>query len=195
LIIIREKILSIWNNLWLYYGVAYIIAYSTQVWANKKRGEPFDDPEFLFSKKIIVIVAMIWLFGGLAISFFVPVDYGILFYIGFPLFILGLLIGELTMYSFARNKGLTTSKIHHYSRNPIYVGTTIMYLGLTLIGWSESIWSIIFFIYFIITMPYFHWTVLLEEAFLKNKYGDAYDHYLKTTPRYLGRPKKGTPSE
>lgn len=182
--------MSIWNNLWLYYGVAYVIAYSTQVWANKKRGNPFDDPEFLFSKKIIVIVAFIWLFGGLAISFFVPVGYGIFYYIGFPLFFIGLLIGELTMYSFARNKGLTTSRIHHYSRNPIYVGTTIMYLGLALIGWSESIWSIIFLIYFIITMPYFHWTVLLEENFLKKKYGDAYQQYLKTTPRYLGRPKK-----
>jgi protein-S-isoprenylcysteine O-methyltransferase Ste14 len=65
-----------------------------------------------------------------------------------------------------------------------------MYLGLALIGWSESIWSIIFLIYFIITMPYFHWTVLLEENFLKKKYGDAYQQYLKTTPRYLGRPKK-----
>ena len=174
--------MSFFNNLWLYYGISYIIAYSTQVWANHKRGEPFDDPEFLFSDKKIVILALIWLFGGLAISFFVPVSYGILFYIGFPIFVFGLLIGEIALHSFAHSRGLTTTGIHRYSRNPIYVGTTIMYLGLSLIGWTESFWSIIFSIYFIITIPYFHWTVILEESFLIKKYGDAYRQYLNSTP-------------
>ena len=177
-------------NLWIFYGISYIIAYSTQVWANRKRGEPFDDPEFLFADKKIVAIAMIWLFGGLAISIFVPVNFGVLFFIGFPIFVVGLVIGELALFSFAYHKGLTTSRIHHYSRNPIYVGTTIMYLGLTLIGWTESVWSIIFLIYFIITIPYFHWTVLLEEKFLIKKYGDTYKEYLKNTPRYLGIPRK-----
>jgi len=186
--------MSILNNLWIFYGISYVIAYSTQVWANHKRGKPFDDPEFLFADKKIIVIAMIWLFGGLAISFFVPVNFGVLFFIGFPIFIVGLVIGEIALHSFAYNKGLTTSRIHHYSRNPIYVGTTIMYLGLTLMGWSESIWSIIFLIYFIITIPYFHWTVLLEETFLKKKYGEDYQQYLKTTPRYLGRPKKEAPT-
>ena len=177
-------------NLWIFYGISYIIAYSTQVWANRKRGEPFDDPEFLFADKKIVVIAMIWLFGGLAISIFVPVNFGVLFFIGFPIFVVGLVIGELALFSFAYHKGLTTSRIHHYSRNPIYVGTTIMYLGLTLMGWTESVWSIIFLIYFIITIPYFHWTVLLEEKFLIKKYGDTYKEYLKNTPRYLGIPRK-----
>ena len=182
--------MSILTNLWIFYGISYVIAYSTQVWANHKRDEPFDDPEFLFADKKIVIIAMTWLFGGLAISIFVPVNYGLLFFIGFPIFIIGLVIGELALFSFAFHKGLTTSRIHHYSRNPIYVGTTIMYLGLTLMGWTESIWSIAFLIYFILTIPYFHWTVLLEEKFLIKKYGDTYKEYLKNTPRYLGLPRK-----
>ena len=184
--------MSILYNLWPYYLASYIIAYSTQVWANHKRGEPFDDPEFLFADKKIVVIALIWLFGGLVITFFVPVNYGLLFYIGLPIFILGLLVGEIALFSFAMNKGLTTSRIHHFSRNPIYVGTTIMYLGLVLMGWSVpvSVGSILFLIYFILTIPYFHWTVLLEEAFLTKKYGDAYKQYLKSTPRYVGIPKK-----
>ena len=187
--------MTILNNLWPYYLLSYLIAYSTQVWANHKRGEPFDDPEFLFADKKIVVIALIWLFGGLAISFFVPVNYGILYYIGLPIFILGFLIGEFALYSFAKNSGLTTSRIHHYSRNPIYVGTTIMYLGLVLMGWSISIASILFLIYFILTIPYFHWTILLEEAFLTKKYGETYTQYLQSTPRYLGRPKKMNENE
>ncbi len=181
--------MSILYNLWLFYVIGYVFAYSTQIWANKKRGEPFDNPEFLFSDKKIVVIAMVWLFGGLVISIFVPVNFGFLFYIGLSFYILGLIIVELTLYSFAHNRGLTITRIHHYSRNPGYMGWTIFYFGLTLMGWSESVWSIIFLIYFIITIPYFHWTVLLEEAFLVKKYKEPYREYLKNTPRYLGRPK------
>jgi protein-S-isoprenylcysteine O-methyltransferase Ste14 len=176
-------------NLWIFYLGGYIIAYSIQLWANRKRGEPFDDPEFLFKGRMIVTSAMIWIIGGFVISIFVPVDFGILFYIGLGISVLGMVIGGLALYSFAHSPGLTTTRIHRYSRNPIYVGWSFFFLGLTIIGWSNSIWSIIFALYLAITIPYFHWTVLLEEAFLVNKYGDSYRTYIEKTPRYLGWPK------
>jgi protein-S-isoprenylcysteine O-methyltransferase Ste14 len=176
-------------NLWVFYLGGYIIAYSTQLWANRKRGEPFDDPEFLFKGKKIVAAALTWIIGGFIISIFVPVDFGILFYFGFSISFVGMVIGSLALYSFAYSPGLTTSRIHRYSRNPIYVGWMLFFLGLTLIGWSESVWSIFFALYLVITVPYLHWTVLLEEAFLADKYGDSYRQYLEETPRYLGKPK------
>ena len=177
-------------NLWIFYVAGYAIAYSLQIWANRKRGEPFDDPEFLFQGKKIIVPALLWLIGGFIISLFVPVNFGFLFNLGLFFAIVGLLIGGFAMYSFAHERGLTTTKIHRYSRNPVYVGWTFFIGGLSLIGWSESVWSIIFLIYFIITLPYFHWTVLLEEAFLTTKYGESYQEYRKKTPRYLGIPKK-----
>jgi len=70
------------------------------------------------------------------------------------------------------------------------VGWVIYYFGLALMGWSGSIWSIIFFIYFLITIPYLHWVVLTEEKFLSEKYGDSYKEYLEKTSRYLGRSRK-----
>jgi protein-S-isoprenylcysteine O-methyltransferase Ste14 len=176
-------------NLWIFYLGGYIIAYSIQLWANRKRGEPFDDPEFLYSSKKIIAGAMAWIIGGFVISIFVPVDFGILFYIGFSISVLGMVIGGLALYSFAHSPGLTTTRIHRYSRNPIYVGWSFFFLGLTIIGWSDSMWSILFALYLVITIPYLHWTVLLEEAFLVNKYGDSYRIYLEKTPRYLGLPK------
>lgn len=173
-------------NLWLLYVGGYAIAYSVQIWANRKRGEPFDDPEFLYSSKKIVAGAMTWIVGGFIISLFAPISFGIFFYIGLPLAILGMIIGILALYSFAQNSGLATTRIHRYSRNPIYLGWTIFFLGLTLIGWSDSIWSILFLFYFFITIPYLHWTILLEEKFLIIKYGESYQQYLDETPRYLG---------
>lgn len=176
-------------NLWLLYVSGYAVAYSIQTWANRKRGEPFDNPEFLYSSKKIIAGAMMWIIGGFVISLFVPINFGILLYIGLSLAALGMAIGVLALYSFAHNSGLTTSRIHRYSRNPIYLGWTIFFLGLTFIGWSDSIWSILFLLYFFITIPYLHWTTLLEEEFLKGKYGESYQQYLDETPRYIGLPK------
>ena len=181
-------------NLWLFYVLAYAFAFPMQAWANNKRGAPFDDPEFLFRGKKIITIAMIWLFGGLAISLFVPVDFGILFYLGLPFYLGGMVIVGLTFYSFANHRGLVTTGIHQYSRNPGYVGWTIVFFGLCLMGWSASIWSILFLVYFIITLFYFHWTILLEEKFLTDKYGDVYREYLKRTSRYWGVPKEDAAS-
>jgi protein-S-isoprenylcysteine O-methyltransferase Ste14 len=174
------------DNLWVFYVLAYAIALPIQSWANNKRGEPFDDPEFLFRGKKIFAIAMIWLIGGLVISLFVPIEFGTLFILGLFFYIIGLIIVGSTFYSFANNRGLVTTGIHRNSRNPGYVGWTFVIFGMSLIGWSSSIRSILFLVYFILTIPYFHWTVLLEEAFLVEKYGDRYREYHDSTPRYFG---------
>jgi len=175
-----------WFNLWFFYAVGYLIAIIVQEWANKKRGAPFDDPEFLFQgKKQIFILGMTWLLSGFVISLFVEVNYGVLFYIGLVFYLIGMIVGIITLYEFANNSGLVTQGIHQFSRNPIYVGWLIFYFGLTLMGFSFSIASILFMVYFIITFPYFHWTILLEEEFLSRKYGENYIEYLKNSPRYL----------
>lgn len=172
-------------NLWVFYLAGYVIAYAMQIWANRKRGAPFDDPDFVSRKKIYV-PALLWIFGGFAISIFVPFEFGLLFFLGFLILAAGMIIGGLALYSFAHSPGLTTTRIHRYSRNPIYLGWTIFFLGLTLMGWTDSLWSIVFVMYFIYTVFYLHFTVLQEEKFLIGKYGDAYQKYLDETPRYLG---------
>jgi protein-S-isoprenylcysteine O-methyltransferase Ste14 len=177
------------HNLWLFYLLAYAVALPMQMWANKRRGEPFDDPEFLFRGKTIFPLAMIWLIGGFVISLFVPLVFGVLFVVGLCFYSGGLVIAGFTFYSFAHRRGLVTTGIHRYSRNPGYVGWVFVIFGLTLVGWSTSIVSILFLIYFILTIPYFHWTVLLEEEFLAGKYGDSYREYLRSTSRYCGMPK------
>jgi protein-S-isoprenylcysteine O-methyltransferase Ste14 len=181
-------------NLWLFYLAGYVFSYLFQEWANRKRGEPFDDPEFLFRDKKTVPIALLWLFGGLAIALFVPLDLGLLFYIGLAITIIGLAVSTAGLYSFARHSGLTTSGIHRYSRNPLYLGTIVFLLGLTVMGFSgkDLLWSMIFLAYFVVTIPYLHWTIKLEEEFLSNKYGSPYKEYLRQTHRYIGIRNKGS---
>ncbi|MGA7578848.1 MAG: methyltransferase family protein [Desulfobaccales bacterium] len=181
------------NNLWVFYALAYVIAYSMQVWSYKKRGAPVDDPEFLIhgkhGKKLVAIAAT-WIASGFVISLFVRVNSGILLYAGILVSIVGLILGGFAAYSYANKSGLVTKGFLKYSRNPMYVVWTIILLGLTIIGWSGSIWSILFAIYLIVTLFYFYWTTTLEEEFLTEKYGDSYRKYLKKTPRYLGLPRR-----
>jgi protein-S-isoprenylcysteine O-methyltransferase Ste14 len=178
------------RNLSLFYVLAYAIALPMQTWANKKRGQPFDDPEFLFRGKTIFLLAMLWLVTGLIISLFVPIISGSLFIVGLCFYVGGLIVTAFAFYSFANHRGLVTTGIHRYSRNPFYVGWVLVLFGLTLIGWSASIVSVLFLIYFILTIPYFHWTVLLEEKFLASKYGDSYRQYLRSSSRYFGPSKR-----
>ncbi len=97
-----------------------------------------------------------------------------------------MLVGVIGLYSFAQNNELAIRGIHRYSRNPLYVGWALVILGMALMGWSTMAWSIVFVIYFLVTLVYFHWTVTLEEAFLLDKYGDPYRDYLNSTARYFG---------
>jgi len=177
------------TNLWMFYVLAYAIILPVQEWANHKRGEPFDDPEFLFNGPWIFALAMVWLIGGLVISLFVPLDFGLLFYVGLILYIGGIIVGILGLHSFAQSSGLVMRGLHRYSRNPLYVGWALAILGMALMGWSATVWSIVFAIYFLVTLVYFHWTVTLEEAFLIKKYGESYRAYLQSSARYLGLPR------
>jgi len=180
------------SNLWVFYVLAYAIAFPLQIWANNKRGKPFDDPEFLYGDRKIFPIAMAWLFGGLAISLFVPVHGGAFFYLGLLFYVGGLVLVAAMYYSFAHHPGLVTTGVHRYSRNPGYVGWAAVMLGLALMGLSPSVWSLLFVAYFLVTVFYFHWTVRLEEAFLVGKYGDSYRDYVNSTSRYFSI-ARGTP--
>jgi len=177
------------NYLWVFYLLAYAIAFPLRTWANAKRGEPIEDPELLAERKIVLFAALTWIAGGLVISLFVPLISGFLFYIGILFYVLGMIIAGGALYSLAFNRGLVTRGFYRYSRNPNYVGWTLVIFGMSLMGWSDSFSSILFLIYFLLTIPYFHWTVSVEEDYLVNKHGDSYREFLEDTPRYFGLPK------
>jgi protein-S-isoprenylcysteine O-methyltransferase Ste14 len=173
----------LWNLWWFYVG-GYVFAYPMRMWADKKRGEPFEDPE-LASQIRVIIPFMIWLVGGLIISVFVPISTGWTFYVGVVITLIGVTIVGFAFYSFAQGAGLVTGNFHQYSRNPNYIGWDLFMGGLTFIGWSDSLWRFGFLSYFIITVVFLHIAILVEEKFLLKKYGDSYREYLKTAPRYF----------
>jgi protein-S-isoprenylcysteine O-methyltransferase Ste14 len=181
--------LGLWN-LWIFVILGFGSIRLGMMWAERKRRQPIEDPEAyqIYGKRYLAI-GLIWLSALLIICIFIPVNLGILFWIGLPFWFLGVIVNLAAVHSFAHTKGANTIGIYRYSRNPMYVGAFFLLLGLCLMGLSALVWSIALLAFFVVSVAYLHWTVLLEEEFLAKKYGDSYRKYL-STPRYFGARKK-----
>ena len=180
-------------NLWLFFVLGYGIIWASMAWADKKRGKPIEDPEIyaLQGKKRMFLLGYLPFIALLIGSVFVPINIGILFWIGLPIFISGIALNVISMYSFAQfTDGLNTTGIYRYSRNPMYVGGILFVLSLNLMGWSISLANIIFMVLSILWIGSIHWGVLQEESFLLKKYGNSFEEYMNRVPRYVGIPKR-----
>jgi protein-S-isoprenylcysteine O-methyltransferase Ste14 len=76
---------------------------------------------------------------------------------------------------------LVQTGIYHLSRNPIYVGLTLIYAG---IGFAaNNLWILGFLV---VIFPLMNWGVIgPEEIFLEEKFGNAYRHYKYHVRRWL----------
>lgn len=76
---------------------------------------------------------------------------------------------------------LITSGVYTYSRNPMYVGWTLLSLGIGLV--TNILWILILII---AVAVYQHFYVIpREEQFLMEEFGEDYTHYLDEVRRYL----------
>ena len=183
---------TIWN-LWVFFVPGYGVIWAAMIRANRKRGKPIEDPEFYKTSrgKACAVIGWIQLVALLLVSLFAPFNFGIPFWVGLPFYLLGIALNLAAMHSFARfTGGLNVTGIYRYSRNPMYIGAFFLFAGLCLMSWTASVGSIAFLVLCVLSIPYFHWTVLLEEAFMERKYGDAFREYKNRTPRYAGVPKR-----
>src|SRR6056297_1570368 len=176
------------TNLWIYFVTAYAIIWVSMIRADKKRGNPIEDPELYsyFSKFQMILVGQAPVILLLVLSVFIPVHSGLLFITGISILTAGVLLNLVAMYSFAQSTGgLNAEGIYRYSRNPMYVGGILLITGLNVMGWSQSIASIAFLAISVAWIVIIHWSVLKEESFLLQKYGSSYREFMERTPRYI----------
>ncbi|MEJ1242447.1 isoprenylcysteine carboxylmethyltransferase family protein [Chryseolinea sp. T2] len=111
---------------------------------------------------------------------------------GLILFTIGSVITLACIYSFAtRGAGtlspadpttkLVVSGLYRYSRNPMYVGVSLMLLGDSLFLQKQSVW-----IYAIVVFAAFNiYVIAFEEPRLRKDFGEDYDTYRKNVRRWL----------
>lgn len=118
-------------------------------------------------------------------TIFVPLKlYTTWFWIGLPVYCLGLVVFTLSKlnYAVAPKDELATHGLYRISRHPIYLGVCFIFFG---IGVMSASW--VFLVFTILYVVLTHFSILAEERFCLDKYGDDYIRYMKTVRRYLGR--------
>lgn len=124
---------------------------------------------------------------------------GVLRYLGLCFIVLGIIIGILcsivfvvqgkgSPIPFSPTKELVVTGIYRYVRNPIYIAGSSVLIGEAILFQSFGL-----LIYFIIIFGIFCVHVLLEETHLEGEFGETYNHYRKSVPRWIPqlRPYKG----
>ena len=157
--------------------------------------------KFLFSKRmpkspsikrrkieIISNILVITMFGSFIYSIFVPFKLGTSwFYFGLLIYLAAILLIIVSMINFATTPidKPVTKGAYRYSRNPMFIGFFLIYLGIaiTCISWVYLVLTV----FFIITM---HYLSPFEEAITLGHYGKEYKEYMKRTPKWIGIPKK-----
>jgi protein-S-isoprenylcysteine O-methyltransferase Ste14 len=122
------------------------------------------------------------------------VQTGLLSYLAFPLWLIGLVMLIWCFWDFlVKGKGtpapadppkeLVVVGFYRYVRNPMYVGVLATIIGHFL--WF-GYWNLL--IYAVIVFLAFHtFVTLYEEPTLKRQFGAAYEDYLKRVPRWIPR--------
>jgi len=150
----------------------------------KKLGadRPLSDNE----KKLLNVYSLLF-FVMVAYSIFLPLRLDtVWFYAGFLIYLLGVIVETMAMLNFfttAVNEPVNKG-IYRFSRNPMYVGMFLIFLGTSIACVS------LFFLLLTATFTIMsHVVVVYEERFCIQKYGDLYQEYLNRIPRWLGIPK------
>jgi len=76
---------------------------------------------------------------------------------------------------------IVTTGLFRFSRNPIYVGLTLMYLGLTLA--FNTWWGLVLLGPLLLTMH--RGVILREERYLEQTFSEPYRQYCSMVRRYL----------
>ena len=89
--------------------------------------------------------------------------------------------GKGTPAPFDPPKGLVVTGLYRFVRNPMYVGDLLVLLGESLL-----FESFILLIYSLLILSICHlFVILYEEPILKRKFGESYEQYCNTVPRWI----------
>lgn len=78
--------------------------------------------------------------------------------------------------------GLVTTGIFAYSRNPLYLGATLLAAGIAIA--LNLPWELLFLVPSVVLCHYV--LIVPEERYLGEKFGDAYTAYKARVPRWFG---------
>jgi protein-S-isoprenylcysteine O-methyltransferase Ste14 len=104
-------------------------------------------------------------------------------YIGLAVAIVGEAIRVWAAGHLEKSREVTTSGPYRWMRHPLYVGSTILAIGVVIA--AQSYWlAAIAAVYLAVTLTA---AIRREEAFLRQTFGDAYDRYARAENEGVAR--------
>jgi protein-S-isoprenylcysteine O-methyltransferase Ste14 len=85
---------------------------------------------------------------------------------------------------FTPTKSLVVKGLYRFVRNPLYIAGSLVLVGEALLFQSVGI-----LIYCFVMFVIFNIHVFLEEKFLTYQFGETYEQYRKSVPRWIPRIK------
>jgi protein-S-isoprenylcysteine O-methyltransferase Ste14 len=141
-------------------------------------------PPLIYAAALAAMLVLRWLWP-------LPILGGAAFWPGVALVALGvgiLIWGRRTLVAGGTNvdpslpsTAVITSGPYRFSRNPLYGGLAVVYLGLTLA--FDAWWGIVVLALVLIVMH--RGVIQREERYLERKFGDGYRQYRSAVRRYL----------
>jgi protein-S-isoprenylcysteine O-methyltransferase Ste14 len=110
--------------------------------------------------------------------------------IGMPLFVIGLtimIVGQITLWQnysgflvIKKGHQLITNGIYRFTRNPIYLGSILVFAGLPV--YAASVYG---FLAMLAMIPIILFRIQMEEKMLAEHFGDEYETYRRNTKRLI----------
>lgn len=135
-----------------------------------------------------------WVIAAYGLHYILPISFGGTFwliYAGGFLIIAGVLLILIAGYSFRKARthiepwkptsSIVTSGIYAYSRNPIYLGMSVIVVGIGVT--LDSVVVALSFVPALIVVYYY--VVRKEEAYLEAKFGEEYLDYKRRVRRWV----------
>jgi protein-S-isoprenylcysteine O-methyltransferase Ste14 len=145
-------------------------------------------PPLLFLGALLIGLVLAWL---LPLPFSLPgtalvhwIVGGVLILVGLAFFVAGIRNFTGAGTPVPTNEptlALVTSGVHGWTRNPIYLGMFLVYLGIGVA--AASPWVLILTLPLAVTIRY--GVVAREEAYLEGRFGEAYREYKGRVRRWL----------
>ena len=121
----------------------------------------------------------------LILPFFYALNFNsFFFYLGVVVYLAGLFVVLNAIFHFALSMPFecVENGAYQYSRNPVYLGFSIAWLGI-----SISLESFVLLLVLVFHVVATHQLILEEEKFTNEKYSDCYSDYFKRVNRYFGK--------
>jgi len=177
--------IGLWNA-WIFVFPVFIIPHLI---TKRYRSRSGNEEMYQTNKKEnkLFAVLMVIVFTALIYSIFSPLRLGTLwFYGGLSINLVGIALAIISTLNFATTPldKPVTKGIYRISRNPMYFGGLLTYIGtgLACISWIYPILALVF-------MVVMHTLLISEERFCLEKYGKVCREYMEKTPRWIGIPK------